>query len=298
MLDFFTNKRYIIINADDFGITRTTNQAIFTLLQKNVVTSASLMVPCAHAHPAVRLCKSINKPSIGIHLTLTSVESHNLKPVFRGEHLRTLTTEEGFFPHDISEVEKKADPEEVRMELEAQITAAISFGLDPTHLDSHAGSIMGLNFDRDFLEIAFDLCEKFRLPFNLPQRIIEQPFFNDRQKQRFAQRIESAKRRGILLIHDLYSLPYQLQAGEDYDDIKREFLKQLQLLGPGITQIVAHPSLVTPEIQALTPHYKIREFEFRLFSDPEVVKLMNKEGLELISWRVVRDLQRSICDNG
>ncbi|MFD1175882.1 polysaccharide deacetylase family protein [Paenibacillus puldeungensis] len=297
MLDIFTKKRYIIINADDLGITRTTNQAIFALLQKNVVTSASLMVPCAHAHAAVRLCKRINKPNIGIHLTLTSVESQYLKPVFRSKHLRTLTTEEGFFPHDISEVEKKADPEEARMELEAQIASAISFGLDPTHLDSHAGSIMGLNFDRDFLEIAFDLCEKFRLPFNLPQRIIEQPFYTESQKQRFAQRIESAKRRGILLIHDLYSLPYQLQEGEDYDDIKREFIERLQHLGPGITQIVAHPSLTTPEIQALTPHYKKREIEFRLFSDPEIVKLMNKEGLELISWRVVRDFQRAMCNN-
>ena len=294
MLDMFANHKYVILNADDLGITHTTNRAIVELLQRNFITSASLMMPGAEAVAAIRLCRQISRAAIGIHLTLTSAENQYLKPIFRGSRLHTLTTEEGFFPHDSSTVELNADPEEVRMELEAQITTAIAYGLDPTHLDSHAGSILGLSDGRDFLEIAFDLCEKFGLPFSLPQRIVEQSFFSDCQKELFAKRIESARRRGIVLIHDLYGLPYHLQEDEQYDTMKRTFMEQLRLLRPGITQIVAHPSLASEEVKALTPHYKKREMEFCLFSDREVMQAFDKEEIQLISWRAVRDLQRSM----
>ena len=90
-------------------------------------------------------------------------------------------------------MEKNADYNEVRMEMESQIQSAILKGIDPTHLDSHAGSIMGLFTGRDFLEITFDLCEKYCLPFNLPNRILEQPFFNTDQLRLFQKRIASAR---------------------------------------------------------------------------------------------------------
>jgi predicted glycoside hydrolase/deacetylase ChbG (UPF0249 family) len=292
-LGFCSTDRLVIINADDLGIIRSTNQAVFGLFQKNAITSASIMIPCPEAYSAALLCKENNSVNVGIHLTLTSAENHFFKPVYRKRNLNSLLTKQGFFPHDVSEIEQNADPEEVRLELEAQIQTAISWGIDPTHLDSHAGSILGLFHGRDFLEIVFDLCEKFGLPFNLPLRTLEQPFFSSRQKDLFALRIESAKRRGILLNDDLAGLPYPLHDGEEYNDLKKELTDQTKKLKPGITQIVTHPSIVSEELKALTPHYKKREMEYRLFSDPEIKELFAKESIKLVSWKVIRDLQRN-----
>ncbi|MNN51452.1 hypothetical protein D3C81_1660880 [compost metagenome] len=94
-------------------------------------------------------------------------------------------------------IEKRANPQEVRIELEAQIVKGISMGIDVTHLDSHAGTVMGVYTGRDFLEIVFDLCEKYELPFNLPLRIVEQPLFSKRLIRMFEQRIQSATRSGF-----------------------------------------------------------------------------------------------------
>lgn len=292
MTELCANDRLVIINADDLGITRSTNQAIMNLFKNNQITSASIMMPCSAAQEAAELSKEISSANIGIHLTLTSAGNHYFKPVFRGGDLKSLITDEGFFPHDASEIEKNADPEEVRIELKAQIETAISYGIDPTHLDSHAGCIMGLHHGRDFLEIVFDLCEEFELPFNLPLRILEQPFFGDHQKEVFAKRIESAKRRGIFLIDDLTGIPYHLQDNEEYDDIKKELARKINNVKPGITQIVTHPSIDTAELRSLTPHYKKREMEYRLYSDPEIKELLENENIKLVSWKFIRDLQR------
>lgn len=56
---------------------------------------------------------------------------------------------------------------------------------------------MGLYTGRDFLEIIFDLCEKYRLPFNLPIRILEQPFFNNDQLKLFQKEFLQQKKGGF-----------------------------------------------------------------------------------------------------
>lgn len=57
--------------------------------------------------------------------------------------------------------------------------------------------MMGVYTGRDFLEIVFDLCEKYELPFNLPLRIVEQPFFSKSLIRVFEQRIQSGTRSGL-----------------------------------------------------------------------------------------------------
>ncbi|MMZ63555.1 Chitooligosaccharide deacetylase [compost metagenome] len=152
-------------------------------------------------------------------------------------------------------IEKRAHLKDVRSELEAQIVKALSMGIDVTHLDSHAGTVMGVYTGRDFLEMVFDLCEKYGLPFNLPLRIVEQPFFSNSLIKLFEQKIQSAKRRGILLIDDLIALPYHLDTEESYSDLRDDLIRKIQTCKPGITQIVAHPAIVTDELKRLTPHF-------------------------------------------
>jgi predicted glycoside hydrolase/deacetylase ChbG (UPF0249 family) len=293
MIELNTSERYVIINADDLGITRSTNQAIIDMFQKKLITSASIMMPCSAAKEAAESCKESSFEEVGVHLTLTSTENFLLKPVFQDRQLKSLTTKEGFFPLDASELEKNADPEEVRIELTAQIKRAISYGLDPTHLDSHAGSILGLHQGRDFLEIVFDLCEEFALPFNLPLKIVDQPIFSSSQKELFAKRIVSAKTRGIFLIDDLSGVSYHSQPAEEYIDIKKEMVSKITHLKPGVTQFVTHPAFVTPELKTLTPHYLKREMEYCLYGDPDIKELLIKENIKLVSWKDIREIQRS-----
>ncbi|SFL94356.1 YdjC-like protein [Paenibacillus sp. 1_12] len=151
--------RLLIINADDFGLTKGTNDAIIHLFEQGAITSASIMMPCSAAREAAMYSVRKGYSHIRIHLTLTSQNTNPLKPVFQESAMKSLTTQEGCFHHEASYLEQNADPEEVSIELDAQIQKAISLGIDPTHLDSHAGSIMGISGGRDFLELTL-ICAK------------------------------------------------------------------------------------------------------------------------------------------
>lgn len=293
-LGFKANERLLIINADDFGMTEGTNEAIVDLFEENAITSTSIMIPCRDAIAAMEVCIQKGITNIGIHFTLTSGERNPLRPICHKRTLKSLMTAEGYFHTDVAILERTADQDQIRLELEAQIQIAIQNGIEPTHLDSHAGSIMGLFTGRDFLETAFDLCHKYGLPFNLPKRVVEQPFFNTDQVKIFQKRIASAKERNILLIDDIISLPYGYNPVIEYSSMNKQLADLLKNIRPGITQLTLHPAKITEGLIAITPCYKEREMEFRLLRDPALKELIKNEEIKLISWKEIRDLQRSM----
>ena len=44
--------KYLIINADDFGMCNSQNLAVFELFEKGTITSATIMAPCKFAYNA------------------------------------------------------------------------------------------------------------------------------------------------------------------------------------------------------------------------------------------------------
>jgi len=67
-------KKYLVLNADDFGMCKSANEAVFELFKSGDLLSATIMMPCPAAEEAVQF--SIDNPqyAIGIHTTLTSEE--------------------------------------------------------------------------------------------------------------------------------------------------------------------------------------------------------------------------------
>src|SRR5215468_804971 len=68
-LGYPDDARLLIINADDFGMCHATNAAIFRAIKDGVVTSTTLMVPCAWALHAIHLLQENPDIAFGVHLT-------------------------------------------------------------------------------------------------------------------------------------------------------------------------------------------------------------------------------------
>lgn len=269
------------------------------LFEARGITSAMLMMPGPWAKQAAGYAKHNLEADIGVHLTLTSSFSqYKWGPVTRDSDIRSLITAEGHFPGTAYEVEQRGTEEAVRTEIRNQIEAAIRLGVDPTHLDSHEGSLLGLAGGRDFLELAFELCREFQLPFKLPRNLVNQPFVTPGMRELFQVRILAAEQQGIALIDDLIVMPYELGKGEDYPLVKQQVRKAIQAMKAGITELVIHPSRNTAEMRAITPHSVKREFEYRLCLDMEFRKLLEDERIQLISWKDVRDRMRLLNKNG
>ncbi|MBN1348369.1 polysaccharide deacetylase family protein [candidate division KSB1 bacterium] len=290
-LGYAKTDRLLIINADDFGMCHAENVATMELLEKKVITSATAMVPCPWFKEAADFCQTHPDADVGIHLTLTNEwKRYKWGPVASKNSVPSLITENGFFPPDCKTVEISADTGQVRLELQAQIERAIKMGITPTHLDNHMGSVYGLETGRDFLEIIFDLCVAYRLPFRLPINI------SDELKQalppgvaeQFALRTQQAQARGVVVIDYLISTKMK----KPYEAFKAGVIDQLKALKPGITEMYIHTALPTDEMKAISNAWQHREFEYRIFQDPEVQKIIRDEKIKLIGWRDLMLLQR------
>lgn len=61
-------QRYLIVNADDLGLSAGTNRGIFEAHEHGIVTSASLMVQRAAAAEAVEQSRAYPRLSVGLHV--------------------------------------------------------------------------------------------------------------------------------------------------------------------------------------------------------------------------------------
>jgi predicted glycoside hydrolase/deacetylase ChbG (UPF0249 family) len=116
----FRGVRYLIVNADDFGLSDGVNRGILQAHRHGIVTSASLMVRWPAAVEAVAFARDFPSLSVGLHLDLGEWAYRD------GEWTRL---------HKVGDVE---DPEAVTSEVRRQLDQFYELtGRSPTHLDSH-----------------------------------------------------------------------------------------------------------------------------------------------------------------
>lgn len=113
-------RRYLIVNADDFGLSAGVNRGIIEAHERGIVTSASLMVRMPAVREAVALARARPSLSLGLHIDVGEWRFDGGEWVAVYEHAQ---------PDDA-----KAFEAEVRRQLKLFRRLADA---DPTHLDSH-----------------------------------------------------------------------------------------------------------------------------------------------------------------
>lgn len=292
-----SDARVIILNADDFGMCHSANEAISSLLLAGHLDSTTLMVPCAWAPEALKFASLHPSLDIGVHLVLTSEWSDYRWRPLTGT-ATSLVDVEGYFPRTVLEVERNATTEDVAAELVAQVETALAAGMNVTHIDNHMGSVYGLETGRDFLEQVFALAIRYRLPFRLP-RVVDGSDL-DQSLQPMLDRVTAiADAAGVVLPDRLWSHPFPLlEEGtaqeETYEQVREGFIDLLRRVRPGVTELYLHPMIDSDELRAAVDFSAAkRGYELRLLADPLVRQAIEDEGLVRIGWRALRDVQRN-----
>jgi len=113
-------RRFLIVNADDFGLTRGINRGIVEAAEHGILTSASLMVRYPAAAEAAQYARANPTLSLGLHVELGEWIYQNGEWVLRYEVV----------PAD--------DARRVSAEIEKQLAEFQRLaGRPPDHLDSH-----------------------------------------------------------------------------------------------------------------------------------------------------------------
>ena len=170
-LGFPEGTKLLMIHADDTGLSHSENTATIRALEKGIVNSYSIMVPCPWFYEIALFARNNAHIDNGIHLTLTCEwENYKFGPVLPASEVPSLVDRNGYFYKTREELKKNALVEDVQKELQAQIEKALQFGLKPTHMDSHMYSV-GAN--PEFLKIYRDLGKKYNLPVLINRQMVE-----------------------------------------------------------------------------------------------------------------------------
>lgn len=130
-------RKYLIVNADDFGLTEQINSGVIKGFLKGIITSASIMPTGKAFDHAVTLAKEYSDLGVGVHLALTQTF-----PTLPAKCIPTLVNQAGHFYDSwrsffIRFIMGKIRLSEVEQEMEAQIKRVLASGISPTHLDAH-----------------------------------------------------------------------------------------------------------------------------------------------------------------
>lgn len=274
--------KYLIINADDFGLNKEQNEAIKDLIENKLITSTSLMSVAPEAETAAELAKEINFP-VGVHITLNSDDEKQLYPSLTGA---ASLGKEGLW-HKSKDLTFKAKRTDVRAELEAQYRYIKAKGAAIDHADSHCGTVYGINGRRFYLD-AFDFCKEHNLPFRFPKT----PGFLERQ---IGMRIPSpvikiqqmivasAEKRKVSLLDDLVSNPRSMERIKDYDTLRKYYLDAVDNCIDGVTEIFLHPALPNDNYGI---QWQKREFEYRLLKSGDLLQRAEDKGIRVTGWDV------------
>ncbi len=274
LLGYPADARLLILNADDFGMCNSTNEAIMRTLQEGLVRSTTLMVPCPWAMHAMHFLADHPEIPFGVHLTVISDPAdYRWGPVTPREKVPSLVNQGGYFydfegmPAFLAQV----NLDELEMEFRAQIETVLAAGLKPDHLDWHSLRFGGRP---DIIDLMVRLAKEYGLGLRVMGRAL----------------IEKLQSQGLPTI-DYDFLDSYVMGRTLIDPVTKSarFAQLLRELPAGLSEWAIHPGLDNLELLALEPannHERQRDYDF--WTSQQAKDIVKEEGIILLDYRALQ----------
>lgn len=269
-------KRRLIVNADDFGLSPSVNAAVIRAHREGILTSASLMVNEPGCEAAVKLARENPNLGVGLHLTLllgrAALPPEKIPGLVnaRGEFTRSPVGAgwDYFF--------KRSLRDQLRIEIRAQLEKFRATGLVLDHVNGH----LHLHLHPVIFKILLAEAAAFGIR---RMRLTREPFWLDvplARGHRLYRASHAAvyfflsgsapaalRRQNIRHPRRVFGLLQNARVDETY------VLKLLAVLPPGDSELYSHPSLDQ------------FHHEFAALISPRVRAQIEKLGIELIRYQ-------------
>jgi chitin disaccharide deacetylase len=247
--------KLLIIHADDLGVAHSKNSASTSAWEKGGINSASIMVPTPWFSEIANYARKNPEFDLGLHLTLTAEwDFYKWNGVLPSTEIPSLVNDQDYFYASVAEVVQNGDPAEVEKEIRAQIERAIDFGIQPTHLDSHMGTLFA---HPNFFDAYLKAGQEYQIPVLVPRNWIENAMFSDDEDSR--EILKRAREYPVLVQRVIMLTPDTPES--DWFDAYDQAIKNLE---PGLNEMLIHPAYADAEMKAMTiNHHHSFDAEWR-----------------------------------
>ncbi|MEP6741375.1 MAG: polysaccharide deacetylase family protein [bacterium] len=277
-LGYPRDAKLLIVHADDLGAAHSINSASIKALESGLVTSASIMIPCPWLPEIAAYARTHPTADLGLHLTLTSEWSLvRWGPVLSKERVPTLLDSSGYLYPLENEAAAHMDVKEAEAEIRAQIARARALGIQPTHLDSHMGTL----YQNSAL---FEILLRVARENKLPVRVSKEWF-------------SSAPFMPSLLGPDdvVLDRTISIEPNVTPADWAKFYTDAIKALQPGVTDMIVHLAYADEEMKGVAfdhpnwgAEWRQRDFEF--VTSDAFRKLLQENNVKLITWREIGKL--------
>jgi predicted glycoside hydrolase/deacetylase ChbG (UPF0249 family) len=318
--------RVVIIHVDDAAMSHDSNVGALRSVREGVASSISVMMPCPWVPEFVAELKKTPTIDAGLHLTLTAEwDVYCWGPLTGKPEAPGLVDPRGCLWRDVASVVGHATPDEVEAEIRAQIRRARELGFEPTHLDSHMGTLFATP---ELLERYIEVGAEEGIPVMFPgghRTALRAQYMAEQGSvpERFTQAGDISKRiwdLGLPVLDDLHNTSYGwrpdagdqtlahpaaevaakkaassgTEAGrEAWREMKvARYTDALRTMPPGLTMIILHAT----ETSAIFPHISdsgpTRQGDMDAMLDPRLRQVIGDEKIIVTTWREVMERRR------
>jgi len=306
-MGFSEKDKVAIIHADDVGLNLSSIDAFLELVDFGTISCGSAMAPCSWFPEVAKVYKENPNLDIGLHLGLNcEYPTYRWRPISTMDSSCGFIDENGYFKQNAQEVMSTADPKAAAIEIKAQIDLAYKLGLNPTHVDPHAATLMSptlidayidIPLKEGILPVLMNFDRTMGASFMAKDILKDKQHLPEEQKNQIRDRIvqmvenvfikvDEFKEKDIPCVDNVTGLP----VNEVYDiDDRIDLAKKMISSFPEgkLTHFAFHPLKDTAESRGLNRFSEGRIGDFRTFISPEIKNHLKNEGIQVIGYKEI-----------
>ncbi|MDD5427661.1 MAG: ChbG/HpnK family deacetylase [Candidatus Omnitrophica bacterium] len=274
--------KYLIISADDLGLSDSINRGIIKSYEEGVVTALNVLSSGDAFYDAMALLRQTKPKEISAHLALTETS-----PVSDRSKIPTLLAGNGRFYKGYAGFVSRLvlgviDAKEIYIELKSQMERLRERDIPVTSISSHQHIHMLPGITEIFIQLAKEYNvpairylhnDRLAYPYNA-KKIFKKlilGYFDNKMKRAFDEA-------GIKYTDNFLGF---LDSGNVIEEI---LIRMLNGLSDGTTELIAHPGFISAEVLERCIFHRTCETDLAALTSRRVKKVIDDNGIKLITF--------------
>ena len=240
----------------------------------------------------------------GLHLTMNAEwKDYRWAPLAGAAVVPGLVDQQGALWSGVMEVVTHAKPDEIAKEIEAQIARARRAGWEPTHLDSHMGTLFATPA---YLEKYLTIGMREKIPVMFPgghSTLVQKTnggLVSVEQAKAIGDKLWQA---GLPVIDDLhnssygFTYPKEKVSDKELQQLAAEqYMRSFDELQPGITMVIMHCSVAGGHFEHISSSGTIRRADWLAMQSPALKKYLEENKIILTTWREMMERRKKLLN--